>query len=143
MSTENKALVRRFLAEGIERGDPAAFDELLAPDVADHAAAPGLPPGREGWRRNRAIMAAGFPDLRFAIEDLLADGDKVIARTVFTGTHRGDFFGLRATGKAVTVSSIHIFRIDDGRIVEHWANSDDLAMLRQLGVVPPHEALRG
>jgi steroid delta-isomerase-like uncharacterized protein len=86
-------------------------------------------------------MATGFPDLRFKIEDLLADGDKVIARTVFTGTHRGDFFGLCATGKPVAVSSIHIFRIDDGRIVEHWATSDDLAMLRQLGVVPPHEAL--
>ena len=141
MSTENKAHVRRFLVEGIERGDPAAFDELLAPEVSDHAAAPGLPPGREGWQRNRAIMATGFPDLRFRIEDLLADGDKVIARTVFTGTHRGDFFGLRATGKPVTVASIHIFRIDDGRIVEHWATSDDLEMLRQLGVVPPHGAL--
>jgi steroid delta-isomerase-like uncharacterized protein len=138
---ENRACVRRFLVEGIERGDAAAFDELLAPDVLDHAAAPGLPPGRAGWRRNRAIMATGFPDLRFGIADLLADGDKVIARTVFTGTHRGDFFGLRATGKPVTVSSIHIFRIDGGRIVEHWATSDDLAMLRQLGVVPPHEAL--
>ena len=143
MSTESKALVRRFLAEGIERGDPAAFDEFLAPDVSDHAAAPGLPRGREGWKQNRAIMATSFPDLRFAIEDLLADGDKVIARTAFTGTHRGDFFGLPATGRPVTVSSIHIFRIDDGRIVEHWANSDDLEMLRQLGVVPPHEALRG
>ncbi len=143
MSTESKALVRRFLAEGIERGDPAAFDELLAPDVSDHAAAPGLPPGSEGWQRNRGIMATGFPDLRFTIEDLLADGDKVIARTVFTGTHRGDFFGLPATGKAVTVSSIHIFRLDAGCIVEHWGNSDDLGMLRQLGVVPPHEALGG
>ena len=143
MSTENKSLVRRFLVEGIERGDPAAFDELLAPEVLDHAAAPGLPPGREGWQRNRAIMATGFPDLRFAIEDLLADGDKVIARTAFMGTHRGDFFGLPATARPVTVSSIHIFRIDDGRIVEHWANSDDLEMLRQLGVIPPHEALRG
>lgn len=141
MSTENKVIVRRFLAEGIERGDPVAFDGLLAPDVVDHAAAPGLPAGGEGWKQNRAIMAAGFPDLRFAIEDLLADGDKVVARMVFTGTHRGDFFGLPATGRTVTISSIHIFRIDNGRIVEHWANSDDLEMLRQLGVVPPHEAL--
>ena len=143
MSAENRDLVRRFLDEGIERGDPTAFDELLAPDVADHASAPGLPPGSAGWQRNRAIMATGFPDLRFRIEDLLTVADKVVARTVFTGTHRGDFFGLPPTGQTVTVSSIHIFRIDEGRIVEHWANSDDLGMLRQLGVVSPHEALRG
>jgi len=131
-----KALVRRFLEEGMQPGDLAVFDELLAPDVLDHAAPPGIPLNREGWKQNRAIFTVGFPDLTITIEDLLEDGDKVIVRLVFRGTHLGEFFGIPPTGKAVIVTHIHIFRVANGRIVEHWGNADDLGMLRQLGVLP-------
>lgn len=133
---ENKAIARRFVNDGINAANLAVFDELLVPDVIDHYAPPGVPPGREGWKQTRLIFLSGFPDGNWQEEELLAEGDKVVGRFVFRGTHQGDFFGIPATGKQVTVSNIHIMRFVDGKIVEHWGNGDDLGLLQQLGAVP-------
>jgi predicted ester cyclase len=140
MSAEqNKALVRRFVEQGINGADTAVFDALVAEDVLDHCAPPGLPPGREGWKQNRLMFKAAFPDGRWEIAEMIAEGDLVVMRAPFSGTHQGEFFGIPATGKRVTIGSIHICRVVGGLVVEHWGNSDDVGMLRQLGALPAAE----
>jgi predicted ester cyclase len=140
MSTEaNKAIVRRLVEEGINGSNESVFLELLSPDVVDHQAQPGLPPGRAGWNLYRKLFRAAFPDGRWEIVGIVAEGDLVAARAAFTGTHQGEFFGIPATGRQVTVSAIYICRLAGGKIVERWANSDELGMLRQLGAIPAPE----
>jgi predicted ester cyclase len=141
MSTEqNKAIVRRFVEEGINPANMAVFDELLAEDVLDHDAPPGTPPGREGWKLNRRVFKAAFPDGRWEIADMVAEGDLVVVRAPFSGTHQGEFFGARSSGRRVSIGSIHICRVVYGRVVEHWGNSDDMALMQQIGAMPVPEA---
>jgi predicted ester cyclase len=136
MSTaENKALTRRFLEEGINQSNEPVFLNLLDPDVVDHYAPPCLPPGREGWNLNRKMFRSAFPDGRWIEQAMIAEGDLVMGRYIFRGTHQGEFFGIPPTGKTITVSNIHILHFKDGKIVEHWGNGDDLGMLQQLGVI--------
>jgi predicted ester cyclase len=140
MSTEaNKALVRRFVEVGINESNESVFLDLLGPDVVDHYARPGLPQGRAGWNMYRKLFRAAFPDGRWAIADIVAEGDLVAARASFTGTHQGEFLGIPPTGRQVRVSAIHICRLADGKIVERWTNSDELGMLQQLGAIPAPE----
>ena len=140
MPTEaNKAIVRRFVEEGINQANESVFLDLLSPDVVDHYARPGLPPGRAGWNLYRKLFRAAFPDGRWAIASIIAEGDLVAARASFTGTHQGEFLGIPPTGQQVTVSVIHICRLADGKIVERWVNSDELGMLRQLGAIATPE----
>lgn len=140
MSAEqNKALVRRFLEEGINPAAMEVFDELVAEEVVDHYAPPGLPPGREGWKQNRLMFHAAFPDGRWEIVDMVAEGDLVVVRAPFSGTHTGEFFGIPATGRRVSIGSIHICRVVDGLVVEHWGNSDDVGLLQQIGALPAAE----
>jgi steroid delta-isomerase-like uncharacterized protein len=137
MSTEqNRALILRFAEEAFNAASMATFDELVAEDVVDHLAAPDSPSGREGWRQNRQAFLAAFPDGRWEVADIIADGDLVAVRTPFSGTHLGAIRGLPATGRRVAIGGIHICRIVDGRIVEHWGNNDDLGLLRQIGAIP-------
>jgi predicted ester cyclase len=140
MSTEaNKAIVRRLVEEGINQANESVFLALLSPEVVDHYTRPGLPPGREGWNRYRKQFRAAFPDGRWAIADIAGEGDLIAARASFTGTHQGELFGIPPTGRQVTVSAIYICRLAGGKIVERWANSDELGMLRQLGAIPTPE----
>lgn len=135
MSTEtNKAITRR-LVDAINTDNEAAFLDVLAPDVVDHYSLPGLPPGREGWNMNRKILRTAFPDCHWHEEDLFAEGDRVVVRATLRGTHLGDFLGIPPTGNAITVSNIHIVRMADGKIVEHWGHGDDMGMMRQLGAL--------
>jgi predicted ester cyclase len=142
MSVErNKAIARKLVEEGINQSNEAVFLDLLAHDVLDHYAPPGLPPGREGWNLNRKLFRAAFPDGCWTEEGLIAEGDLVVGRYVFRGTHQGEFFGIAPTGRQVTVANIHILRLVDGKIVEHWGNGDDLGMLQQLGAIPISEQI--
>ena len=141
MSTEeNKILVHRFNDEYINAGNLAAADELVAVDIVDHTSPPGLTHGRESHKKVVALFHTAFPDVRWTLEDVIAEGDKVAVRLTMRGTHQGEFFGIPPTGKQVTVSGIHIVRIANGRIAEHWGTNDDLGFLRQLGVLPLIEA---
>jgi predicted ester cyclase len=134
MSTDNnKALTRRFLEEGINQSSETIFLELLDHNVLDHYTPPGLPPGSEGWNLNRKIFRSAFPDGRWSEEAMIAEGDLVMGRYTFRGTHHGEFFGIPPTGKSVAVANIHILRFEDGQIVEHGGNGDELGMLQQLG----------
>lgn len=143
MTEDNKALNRRFVEEVINQGNIEAIDELLDPGVVDHAAPPGFPTGREGAKQFFAMMRSAFPDLHLTIEDMIAEGDKVVMRSTWSGTHQGEFMGIPATGKRVTVSAIDISRVADGRMVEHWEQFDALGLMQQLGVVLPPEQTSG
>jgi steroid delta-isomerase-like uncharacterized protein len=137
---EPKRLAARFyetVNEAVRTGNMALLDALLAPDAVDHNPTPGQGPGREGITLAFAEFRRAFPDMRMAVEDMLAEGDKVACRIVSRMTHRGDFQGIRATGKAVTLSGIDILRFQHGQLVERWGEFDNLGFLQQLGAIPP------
>lgn len=132
---ENKALVRRFFAAWNE-GRLEDCYALLAPEIVDHAVPPGFPTGLEGVKQSTALVRSAFPDGQFTIEDLLAEGEQVVARWTVRATQSGDFFGIPPTGKQVAVTGIDIVRLADGKAVEHWRIFDQLGLLQQLGAVP-------
>jgi steroid delta-isomerase-like uncharacterized protein len=132
------SVVRRALEHVFQATDPAAVDALYAPGFVNH-----LPPslgrevrGREAVKRFAASWHRAFPDLRTTVEDLLADGDKVMARWVARGTHRGELWGLPPTGRPVAVPALGLFRVAHGRIAEEWLALDVLGLLQQLGKEP-------
>ena len=133
---DHAATLRRFY-DSINAGDVDGFGELLADDFVEHEETPGLAPTKEGVKEFFRMYIAAFPNLRFDAEDVLASGDKVVARVRVTGTHEGEFMGMPATGKGVDVQAIDIVRFgDDGLAHEHWGVFDAMAMMQQLGVVP-------
>jgi steroid delta-isomerase-like uncharacterized protein len=136
MSEENKALARLLLEDDISKGNVAVAEQIIATDFFDHTNPPGMQHGLEGHKAIVALFRAAFPDQWWQIEDMIAEGDRVVARTTMSGTHRGDFFGIPATSRTVSVSGVHIMRIVDGKIAEHWGNNDDLGLMRQLGAIP-------
>jgi len=137
---ENKIMHRRFTLESLNHGNLAVADELAAADLVDHNAPPGLAPGLAGFKQFVTRLRAGFPDVAFTIEDEIAEGDKVVVRTTMRGTHTGEFLGIPPTGRKVTMGTVDIVRIANGKIVEHWGQQDTLGMLQQLGVIPMPEA---
>ncbi|HEX5689461.1 MAG TPA: ester cyclase, partial [Roseiflexaceae bacterium] len=107
--------------------------ELVDPAYTSHFPVPGQPPGIDGFRYAVDMLHTSFPDLSITVEDLIAEGDKVVARLRAQGTHQAPFRGIAATGREVSWTGIRIFRLANGKIVEHWANWDDLSLVQQLG----------
>jgi len=121
----------------LNAGDVDGFGDLLADDFVEHEELPGLAPTKEGIKDFFKMYLAAFPDLRMDAEDVLASGDKVVARLRATGTHEGEFLGIPATGKSFDVQLVDIVRFgDDGLAHEHWGVFDTMTMMQQLGVVP-------
>ena len=129
-TAKNKATVRRIIEEIINEGRLEMVDELIAEEYVDHA---GGPHGCDGYRQSVAVVRAAFPDLQMTIEDLVAEGDKVVARLSIKATHGGVFMGIEPTGKPVSFCGVGIMRIIDGKMVERWNHSDILTLLKQLG----------
>jgi steroid delta-isomerase-like uncharacterized protein len=124
----------------INAGDIDGFGRQLADDFVEREEIPGLPPTKDGVVQYFRIMLAAFPDLRMDVQDSFASGDKAVARLRISGTHQGEFMGIPATGKPVSVNLIDITRFgDDGLAREHWGVADLLAMMQQLGVIPTPE----
>jgi predicted ester cyclase len=137
MSEENKALVRRWFTE-LDKGNDHIVDELVAIDYIDHnPPLPDMAPGREGVKQANALLRAAFPDARHAIEDQIAEGDKVVTRLNARATFQGAILGIPPNGKLITVEGISIHRIAGGQFVEHWAVGDNLSLYQQLGAIPP------
>jgi steroid delta-isomerase-like uncharacterized protein len=135
MSTEdNKAHVRRGF-EAVNQKNLAVFDELLTPDVVFHNASTTMQ-GLEAYKQFLSMYMTAFPDLHFTIEDMIAEGDTVVARFTTRGTHQGNLMGIPPTGKQVSGTGMFIDRIVNGKGVEQWFNTDDLGLMQQLGVVP-------
>ena len=137
MSTkENKAIVHRY-QEAYNTNNLNALDEVVSAEFVSHSLLPGLPPGLAGGNMVHQMTVAAMPDYHANIEDLIAEDDRVVMRFTLTGTHTGsEFLGLPASGRSINVTGISIFRIADGKIVEHWANEDGLGLLQQLGAMP-------
>ena len=136
MSDELKALNRRFNEEVINEQNLGAIDELVAEDIVDHIPLPGQGPGRAGIADALRLFFGAFPDLRMEVVAELAEGDVVAQVVRFTGTRRGEFMGLPATGKEVSVLGSDFVRAQGGKIVEHWGFVDQGALMQQLGMGP-------
>lgn len=141
MSTaHNREIVRRLFEEDISGGNEQVAIEIIHPDFFDHTNPPGMQHGLDGHLAIVRLFRDAFPDQWWQIEDLFGENDRIVARTTMTGTHLGDFFGIAATGASVTVPGVHILRLSDGRVAEHWGSNDDLGLMRQLGVIPDPNA---
>jgi len=136
MSTDkNKAVVRRFIEEVFVKGNVAAVDEFAAADFVPHSWA-SVKPGIENLKQAVTRVSSGLSDVRMTIEDMIAEGDRVAVRLTAHAVHKGKFMGMPATGKSYTISETHIFRVADGKIVEHWRDADLLGMMQQLSMSP-------
>jgi len=136
---DHSANLRRIY-DMINDGDFEGFGGLMADDFVEHEETPGLSPTKDGVMEFFRAYKAGFPDLRFDVQDMLASGDKVVGRVTITGTHQGEFMGMPPTGRSIRVQAIDILRFsDDGLAHEHWGVLDAMMMMQQLGAIP-HDA---
>jgi predicted ester cyclase len=144
VSEDNKRLVSRALEEIYTRGDLDLANELVHPDFVDHEPAhPELPTGPESVKQTVRRLQGAFGELRFEIEDEIAEGDKVVQLVTMSGRHTGPLMGREPTGKAFAVRHIYMWRIADDKIAEHWGSRDDLGLLGQLGLLPIGQARAG
>jgi steroid delta-isomerase-like uncharacterized protein len=137
MSEQNKAIVRRQFEELWNKGNLSVADELIAPAYEHHdASTPEVGRGPESEKKRVTLYRTAFPDMRLTIEDIVAEGETVMARWSCRGTHKGDLSGIAPTGKQFTISGVTIARLANGKMVEGWVNWDALGLMQQLGVVP-------
>jgi steroid delta-isomerase-like uncharacterized protein len=132
----NKALVQSFM-EQLAQGDTTKVDSMVAETFVEHQMLPGMMPGRAGLKAMIAGFHTSFPDLKTTVHDISADGDKVWMYSSMSGTMKGDFMGMKPTGKSFDVEAFDLVRIADGKFVEHWGTMDAMAMMGQLGAAPP------
>ncbi len=134
---ENKAIIRRSVEEFWNKGNIAAIDEFYASNYVGHDPSKLHAGNLEEFKGSAMAVFAGFPDLQVTIEDMVAEGDRVVKHWTARGTHQGEFMGIAPTGKQITITGMDIYRIAGNKIEECWSNSDSLGMMQQLGVVPP------
>jgi steroid delta-isomerase-like uncharacterized protein len=135
-SAENKTVVNRFVEEVINQGRLEQADELVVPDFVELDPLPGQQPGREGLKEVIAQMRAAFPDIHWVLDEMVAEGEKVVSRFTWSGTHRGTFLGVPATDRSISVKGVVIDRIVEGKMVDSRILMDGLSMMQQLGALP-------
>ncbi|MCS6926799.1 MAG: ester cyclase [Candidatus Binatia bacterium] len=137
MSAENKAVFRRYFEEVLNAGNLDLVDDLIARSYVSHyPTGYDFGGGPEGVKQIVSAVRTGFPDVHFTVEDVIAEGDRVVGRWTFRGTHQGDFMGIPPTGRKVSVMGIAIYRIARGKIAEAWVAWDAMGLMQQLGAVP-------
>ena len=138
-ATANKAIFSRF-QDAVNTGDAEVIsktiDEVVEPDVLFHAPVPTDATGAQALKKVWAVLLSAFPDLHVAVEDVIAEGDKVVCGNTVTGTHQGEYMGRPPTGRSITYSEIFVFRFADGRIAETWGVVDVMSQMRQLDATP-------
>jgi steroid delta-isomerase-like uncharacterized protein len=134
--SQNKNTVTSFIDALFTKGDLDAVDEYLADDFTDHDPPMGQFLGREGMRQAAAVFRAAFPDWHSDLDFLVEEGDLVVETFTASGTQQGEIFEVPASGRAVSLHGINIWRVRDGRITERWGRLDELGLMRQLGLVP-------
>ena len=132
----NAAIVQRFIDDVINHGRYEVCDEIVAKDFLELDPLPGQCQGREGLKEVIAMMRAAFPDIHWVTDESISSGEKVVTRFTWTGTQRGDFLGIPATGRPVTVKGVVIDRLVDGRMTDSRILMDTFGMMMQLGVIP-------
>jgi steroid delta-isomerase-like uncharacterized protein len=144
MADQHKDLARRFYEEVMNTGDVDRVSDFCTEDFVDHEPSPpGTPEGIEGVKAFVQMFRQGFPDLRARVEDLLAEGDRVVVRAKFTGTHDREFMGVPASGNRIEIDTIDIVRIVDDKAAEHWGVTDNLSLMQQIGAIPQEAPAAG
>jgi steroid delta-isomerase-like uncharacterized protein len=136
VAADVKELAKRFMDEVFTQGKVEVIDELVADDYVEHQEFPGLEPTKDGLKQFVQLWHASFDDINVETLSVGVDGDELWVHSVFTGTHTGDFMGIPATGKSVTLAMMDRVKVRDGKAIEHWGVSDDLGMMTQLGIIP-------
>jgi steroid delta-isomerase-like uncharacterized protein len=143
LSETNKVVSRRFFEEVFAKGKLNVLDEIITKDHVNSGPGnpPGLPNGPEGTKQLVTMYRNAFPDLRFTIDEQIAEGDKVVTRWTADGTHQGELAGIPPTNKTSTVTGVVVDRLANGKIAESWGIFDQFGMMQQLGVIPTPEAV--
>ena len=137
MSVSNKNVVRRLFEEVWNKGNLQVTDELFTPNYTHHdASTPDVGRGPESEQKRATLYRTAFPDIRFTIDDMIAEGETVMARWSCRATHKGDLSGIAPTGKQININGVSIARFTNGKMAEGWVNWDALGLMQQLGVVP-------
>lgn len=136
MSVEENKQAQQQFGEAINSGNLENLRDLVSKDVKDHDPAPNQGPGPQGYIDFFSMMRNAFPDMDVEVETLVAAEDKVAFAYTLTGTHKGEFMGVPPTGKKIKARGMQISRFKDGKLVERWGSSDELGILKQLGVNP-------
>ena len=139
---DKQAIYTRFVEEIINGGRYELIPEIFDPGYVDHSAPPGAPGGLGGVEAVFRMFRGGFPDVHFTIRTMVSEGDIVATRVTGSGTNDGSFMGIPPTGRQATWGSHGIFRVRDGKIVEHWGQPDILALMTQIGAIPPSVPVR-
>src|SRR6476646_11160137 len=133
---ENKAVIRNFVEEVLNQGRLERVDDFVILDFVELDPLPGQQQGREGLKQVIGAFRAAFPDIHWVIEEMIGEGEKVFSRFTWHGTHRGEFFGVPATGKQIKVKGMVVDRVVAGKMVESRILMDGLGMMKQFGVIP-------
>ena len=133
---QNKALVRQMVEEVFNQGNVSQADKFLAPNFVEREELPpGISRDREGVKQLTTMLRSAFPDFKATIDDIVAEGDKVVIRQTWSGSHKGEFMGIPPTGRSVSFGVIDIIRIAEGKCVEHWGQMDSMSLMQQLGAI--------
>ena len=132
---DNKLIIQRLFNEVLNKGNLTILEEIIAEEYIDHNPSSNFTPGAEGIKLKVRSLRDAFPDIMFVLEDLIAEGMLVAARYHWRGTHKGPFANILPTDNLVEVTGMDLYRIENGKIIEHWHNIDELGLLHQLGVI--------
>jgi predicted ester cyclase len=135
MADQNQLVCQQVLDELFDKGNLDAADELIHPDFVNHEAPPDNPQGPEGLKETVTWLRGLWGPMRMEVQDWISEDDKVVARVTVRGRHVGEFLGKEPTGKEYEVEHIHIWRLEDGKVIEHWSVRDDLGQALQLGLI--------
>jgi steroid delta-isomerase-like uncharacterized protein len=141
MSKQTNTETQKKMGEAINKGKLDAFHQIFAPDVVDHDPAPDQAEGPEGFIQFFTEFREAFPDLSIAVDHTVADEDNIALAYTARGTHKGNFMGIPATGRKIKIRGMQIARFENGKIVERWGSSDELGILKQIGVVKGVESV--
>ncbi|GAB3165409.1 ester cyclase [Telluribacter humicola] len=133
MSKQDAVQAQKQFGEAVNSGNLDKLREVVAPNAFDHDPAPGQEPGPEGYIQFFSKMRSAFPDMNIQVDQMVADEDKVAIAYTLTGTHKGNFKGIAATGHKISVRGVQIGRFENGQLVERWGSSDELGIMKQLG----------
>ena len=136
---DNKAVARRYYDEVLNQRNIGLLDDLAVEDYVEHDPFPGQGNGLADLKARVAGLCAAFAPMQFTIEDVIAEGDKVVVRWTNAGTHSGGFMGITATGKDFRIAGIDVHTVKDGKLAEHWHVVDQFAQMQQLGLIPQPE----
>ncbi|MEC9287737.1 MAG: ester cyclase [Chloroflexota bacterium] len=135
MSEQNKAVFEKLMS-ALNAKDMATMESLIADDFVDNDAMPGMAPGRQGMIDMMGMFVGAFPDLNVVVEHWVAEGDLVVGVMTTKGTQNGEFMGMPASGKKFSVREMHMVRVANGKMAEHWGLSNEMSMMQQLGLMP-------